>query len=195
MHDDLGTRVTVLNLTAALARRDWEKDPAKAQRHLAKMTGAARELVSAMDDLVWAVDPAHDTLDQLGSHLTRLADEMFRDSPVRCRLDIPAELPPRPLGAEYRHHIALAVKESLHNVLQHAGPCEVFLSLGLEDETLAIMIRDTGRGFDPRSHPDGHGLGNTAGRIREIGGSYALDSSPGHGTSIVLICRLPELPK
>ncbi|QJE98525.1 LamG-like jellyroll fold domain-containing protein [Luteolibacter luteus] len=195
MHDDLGTRVTVLNLTAALARRDWEKDPAKAQRHLDKMTGAARELVSAMDDLVWAVDPAHDTLDQLGSHLTRLADEMFRDSPVRCRLDIPAELPARPLSAEYRHHIALAVKESLHNVLQHAGPCEVFLSLGLEDETLALMIRDTGRGFDPRSHPDGHGLGNTAGRIREIGGSYALDSSPGHGTSIVLICRLPELPK
>lgn len=195
MHDDLGTRVTVLNLTAALARRDWEKDPAKAQRHLDKMNNAARELVSAMDDLVWAVDPAHDTLDQLGSHLTRLADEMFRDSPIRCRLDIPAELPARPLGAEFRHHIALAVKESLHNVLQHAGPCEVFLSLALEGETLAITIRDTGRGFDPKSHPDGHGLGNTAGRIREIGGSYALDSSPRHGTCIVLVCRLPELPK
>ena len=195
MHDDLGTRVTVINITAALARRDWERDPGKARRHLDNMTGAARELVSAMDDLVWAVDPAHDTLDQLGSHLTRLADEMFRDSPVRCRLDIPAELPARPLGAEFRHHIALAVKESLHNVLQHAGPCEVFLTLTLEDETLAITIRDTGRGFDPKAHPDGHGLGNTAGRIREIGGSYALDSSPGHGTCIVLLCRLPELPK
>lgn len=195
MHDDLGTRVTVINMTAALAQRDLGKDPAKAQRHLEKMTGAARELVSAMDDLVWAVDPAHDTLDQLGSHLTRLADEMFRDSPVRCRLDIPAVLPARPLGAEFRHHIALSVKECLHNVLQHAGPCEVFLSLSLEGETLAITIRDTGQGFDPKSHPDGHGLGNTASRIREIGGSYALDSSRGHGTCIVLVCRLPELPK
>jgi len=195
MHDDLGTRVTVLNMTAALARRDMERDPAKAQRHLEKMTGATRELISAMDDLVWAVDPAHDTLDHLGSHLTRLADEMFRDSPVRCRLDIPAMLPARPLGAEFRHHISLAVKESLHNVLQHAGPCEAFLSLSLEGETLTITIRDTGRGFDPKAHPDGHGLGNTASRIREIGGSYALDSSRGHGTCIVLMCRLPELPK
>ena len=194
MHDDLGTRVTVLNMTAALAQREMERDPPKARHHLEKMTGAARELVAAMDDLVWAVDPAHDTLDHLASHLTRLAEEMFRDSPVRCRLDIPAMLPARPLGSDFRHHVALVVKESLHNVLQHAGPCEVFLTLALEGETLAITIRDTGRGFNPAAHPDGHGLSNTASRIREIGGSYALDSSPGHGTCIVLICRLPGIP-
>jgi signal transduction histidine kinase len=120
---------------------------------------------------------------------------MFRDSPVRCRLDIPSILPARPLGSEFRHHIALAVKESLHNVLQHAGPCEVFLSLALEDEKLTISIRDTGRGFDPDAHAQGHGLGNTAGRIREIGGTYALDSTPGRGTSIVIRCRLPEHPR
>ncbi|WP_035600932.1 LamG-like jellyroll fold domain-containing protein [Haloferula sp. BvORR071] len=194
MHDDLGTRVTVLNMTAALARRDMEADPAKARRHLDKMTDSARELVEAMDDLVWAVDPAHDTLDHLASHLTRMAEEMFRDTPVRCRLDIPAILPARPLGSDYRHHVALAVKESLHNVLQHAGPCEVFLSVALEDETLAITVRDTGKGFNPAAQPHGHGLDNTAARIREIGGSYALDSSKGHGTCVVMLCRLPEHP-
>ena len=195
MHDDLGTRVTVLNMTAALARRDIATNPVNAARHLDKMMESARELVIAMDDLVWAVNPAHDTLDHLASHLTRLAEEMFRDSPVRCRLDIPSILPAHALGSEFRHHIALAVKESLHNVLQHAGPCEVFLSLALMDENLAISVRDTGRGFDPAAHPQGHGLGNTAGRIREIGGTYDLDSAPGRGTSIVIRCRLPEHPR
>jgi len=95
MHDDLGTRVTVLNMTAALARRDLEADPDKARRHLEKMSSSARELVEAMDDLVWAVDPAHDTLDHLASHLTRMAEEIFRESPVRCRLDIPPRSCPR----------------------------------------------------------------------------------------------------
>ncbi len=194
MHDDLGTRVTVLTMTAALARRDLEQDPAKARRHLEKMSGAARELVSAMDDLVWAVDPAHDTLDHLASHLTRLAEEIFRDSSVRCRLDIPAELPARPLGADFRHHVSLVVKESLHNILRHAGPCEAFLSLSLQGADLVVIIRDTGRGFDPAARPEGHGLGNTASRIREIGGSYTLVSSPGHGTCISIACRLPDPP-
>jgi signal transduction histidine kinase len=194
LHDDLGTRVTVLNMTAALARRDLASDPDKARRHLDKMDEAARELVEAMDDLVWAVDPAHDTLDHLASHLVRLADEMFRDSPVRCRLDIPSMLPARPLGADFRHHIALAVKESLHNVLQHAGPCEVHLTLRYDGSSLVITIRDNGRGFDLASHPTGHGLGNTAARIREIGGTCVLDSSPDRGTSTVITCPLPDTP-
>jgi signal transduction histidine kinase len=194
LHDDLGTRVTVINMTAALAKRDLERDPAKTYRHLDKMTDAARDMVVALDDLVWAVDPAHDTLDHLASHLTRLAEEIFRDSPVRCRLDIPAVLPSRPLGAEFRHHLALAVKESLHNVLQHAGPCEVFLSLEYDGEKIAVTIRDTGRGFDAKAHGNGHGLSNTPARIREIGGSYAIDSSTGRGTCIVIICRLPKTP-
>ncbi len=194
LHDDLGTRVTVLNLTASLARRDLEADPAKARRHLDKMSDSARELVVAMDDLVWAVDPAHDTLDHLASHLTRLADEMFRESAVRCRLDIPAMLPARPLGAQFRHHVSLAVKESLHNVLRHAGPCEVHLSLEFDGSRIILTIRDTGRGFDLDAPPEGHGLDNAPARIREIGGSYTIDSSPGGGTCIVMICPLPGDP-
>ena len=98
------------------------------------------------------------------------------------------------MGAEFRHHLALAVKESLHNVLQHAGPCEVFLSLEYDGEKIALTIRDTGRGFDPKAHADGHGLSNTPARIREIGGTYAIDSSPGGGTRILIVCRLPQTP-
>jgi signal transduction histidine kinase len=194
MHDDLGTRVTFINLCAALARREIETSPENARRHLAKMTESARDLVVAMDDLVWAVDPSNDTLDDLASHLTRLADEMFRDSPVRCRLDIPSLLPPLPLGSEFRHHVALAVKESLHNVLRHAGPCEVFLALAFDGDTLRITIRDTGTGFDPSSSK-GHGLDNLSSRFKEIGGSCVIESSPGRGTRIVLSCPVSKAPQ
>jgi signal transduction histidine kinase len=159
------------------------------------MTESARDLVVAMDDLVWAVDPANDTLDDLASHLTRLSDEMFRDSPVRCRLDIPSLLPALPLGSEFRHHVALAVKESLHNVLRHAGPCEVFLSLAFNGDTLRITIRDTGAGFDLAADPKGHGLENLASRFEEIGGSCVIESSPGGGTRIVLSCPISKAPQ
>ncbi|MES2921333.1 MAG: histidine kinase [Verrucomicrobiota bacterium] len=188
MHDDLGTRVTFINMSAALAQRDLEKAPENARRHIARMNESTRDLIVAMDDLVWAVDPTHDTLDHLASHLARLAEEMFRDSPIRCRLDIPALLPALPLGSELRHHIALAVKEALHNVLCHAGPSEVFFSLVYDSDEIRITIRDTGVGFDPASDERGHGLDNLASRFQEIGGTCKIASSPGQGTSIVLSC-------
>jgi signal transduction histidine kinase len=194
LHDDLGTRVTVINLTADLARRDLEADPPRARRHLEVVANSARDLVAAMDDLVWAVDPAHDTLDHLASHLVRQAEEMFRDSGVRCRFDVPAVLPARPLGADVRHHLSLAVKESLHNVLRHAGPCEVLLSLSFDGGTLGIVIRDNGRGFDLSSGSDGHGLANVPARLSEIGGGHTIESSPGRGTTVTITCRLTPPP-
>ncbi|MEO5917830.1 MAG: histidine kinase [Luteolibacter sp.] len=190
MHDDLGTRVTFINMSAALAQRDIEKAPENAKRHLTKMNESTRDLILAMDDLVWAVDPAHDTLDHLASHLAAMAGEMFRDSPVRCRLDIPSLLPALPLGSEVRHHIALAVKEAFHNVLCHAGPCEVFFSLAYDGQEIRLTIRDTGVGFDSETSARGHGLDNLTSRFKEIGGTCKIDSSPGCGTCIVLRCRV-----
>lgn len=195
MHDDLGTRVTFITLSAALAQREIDHSPDDARRHLAKMTESARELVVAMDDLVWAVDPAHDTLDELAFHITRLADEMFRDTEIRCRLDIPAMLPALSLGSEFRHHIALSVKETLHNILRHAGPCEVFVSLTFDGEVLRIAIRDTGAGFDAAGIDRGHGLGNLGGRLKEIGGTCTIESSLGSGTRVVLSCPVSKGPQ
>ncbi|MES2660143.1 MAG: histidine kinase [Verrucomicrobiota bacterium] len=192
MHDDLGTRVTFINMSAALAQRDLEKAPENARRHLTKMNESTRDLIGAMDDLVWAVDPAHDTLDHLASHLAGMAGEMFRDSSIRCRLEIPSFLPALPLGSEVRHHIALAVKEAFHNVLCHAGPCEVFFYFGFDGREINLTIRDTGVGFDLEKGDRGHGLDNLASRFKEIGGTCKIDSSPGGGTCIVLSCRVVD---
>jgi signal transduction histidine kinase len=194
LHDDLGSRVTHLALTADLARRAVPHDPDKARRHLDKMSAAARNLVAAMDDMVWAVDPAHDTLDHLASHLMRQTEEMLQDSPVRYRFDIPAVLPPRPLATDHRHHLALAVKEAIHNVLQHAGPCDAVISLSYESDLLQIQVSDNGKGFVSSSPGPGRGMSNIPARIEAIGGTCEIHSSPGQGTSIRINCRLPEKP-
>ena len=189
MHDDLGSRLTFINMSAAMARRELETSPDNARRHLARVTASARELVGAMDDLVWAVDPAHDSLDDLASHIARLADDMFRDSSVRCRLEIPSDLPPLPLGSDFRHHIALAVKEAMHNVLRHAGPCEAFVSLEFDGSMLRVTVRDTGVGLAvDAADRSRHGLDNLVGRLREIGGACEIESSAGVGTCVVLRC-------
>jgi signal transduction histidine kinase len=194
MHDDLGTRVTFINMSAALAQKEMEISPANSRRHLEKVTRSARELVVAMDDLVWAVDPANDTLDDLASHIARLSEEMFRDSNVRCRLDIPPFLPALPLGAEFRHHVALSLKEALHNVLRHAGACEVSVGVAFDGSAFEITVRDSGRGFDLVNNPKGHGLENMTNRFAEIGGTCAIESSPGGGTSVVLSCPIAKRP-
>lgn len=193
LHDDLGTRVTVLNLAASFVRRAIGADPEKARSQVVRLESAARDLVNAMDGLVWAVNPSNDTLDHLAMHLSAVAQEIFRDSAVKLRIDIPPDLPALPVTSDFRHHFALGVKEALHNALKHAGPCEVAFSMNLEGDVLVARVADTGRGFDPQASREGNGLHNLAARFRELGGSCSIASVPGKGTHAVFRCKLPKV--
>ena len=148
-----------------------------------------------MEGLVWAVNPANDTLDHLAAHLSGVAHSLFRDGPVKLRLSIPADLPAIPLRSDFRNHFALAVKESLHNTFKHAGPCEVSLKLRIEGDSLVVEIADTGVGFDPSLPREGNGLRNLASRFKELDGTFTIESNRGGGTRVCLRCKIPNLPK
>lgn len=193
MHDDLGTRVTVLNLAASFVRRAIENDPDKARQQVVRLESAARDLVNAMDGLVWAVNPSNDTLDHLAVHLSAVAQEIFRDSAVRLRISIPQDLPAVPLRSDFRHHFALGVKEALHNVLKHAGPCEVSFRLFTAGGALVAEVVDDGRGFDPGLPREGNGLPNLVARFKELGGSFVIEAAPGKGTRAIFRCQLPKV--
>jgi signal transduction histidine kinase len=194
MHDDLGTRVSLLKHAASVVCGVIEKDPAKASHQAARLESAATDLVRAMDGLVWAVNPANDTLEHLAGHLSGVAQEIMRDAPVKLRISIPTDLPPLQLRSDFRHHFSLVVKEALHNILKHAGPCEASLNLWIEDRTLVGVIDDNGAGFDLANPKAGNGLSNLSARASEMSGTCTLESAPGKGTRIVLRCPLPKVP-
>ena len=78
-----------------------------------------------MDEIVWAVNPQHDTLDSLATYLGKFAQDFLAAAHIRCRLEVPIELPAWPLTAEVRHNIFLAFKEGLNNAVKHARTKEV----------------------------------------------------------------------
>ena len=190
MHDDLGTRVSNLIMDASLVQRDLTKDSVATHRHLVRMGTAARDLATAMDELIWAVDPANDTLDQLASHLGGLIQDMFHEERFRVHIRIATDLPHILLRSEFRHHFSLAVKEALHNVLKHAGSCEVTLEVSLKDDKFTALVRDTGTGFNTETPAEGNGLLNLHTRLAELGGSCSVESTLAEGTTVTLSCSL-----
>ena len=61
----------------------------------------------------------------------------------------------------------------------------------LEPDTLAVRIADDGRGFDPSHTPEGAGVRNIRDRIEDLGGTFVLASSPGHGTVLTISMPWP----
>ena len=120
IHDHLGANLTRISLLSQSAHGELE-NPAQAAAQLDRIYETSRELTRSMDEIVWAVNPQHDTLDSLASYLGNFAQEYLGSLGIRCRLDVPLQLPHWPITAEMRHNVFLAFKEALHNVVKHSG--------------------------------------------------------------------------
>ena len=192
LHDDLGSSLTRISLLSGLLQADKD-NPDQVAAHAAKICQSADQTVRALEEIVWAVRPGSDSLQSLIEYVSHFANEMFEGDTARCRLDLPHDLPARPLPPDVRHNIFLVVKEALTNALKHAGANEVRLQGKITGNQLEILVQDDGRGFDTAAVAGGrNGLGNMQRRAEAIGGRLTLRSEAGKGTTVRLVVELPN---
>ena len=188
IHDDLGAGLTQITLLSELARREPAEQIGP---HLERISGAAREMTRAMDEIVWAVDPQHDTLNGLMDYISAYTEDFLRAAGIRCRMDLPPELPAMRVDAELRYHLFLALKEALNNVIKHARATEVWLRLRLQAGGFTLSVQDNGCGLaapaaggNAARLSSGHGLPNLQERLATIGGRCRVTGAPGQGTCV-----------
>ncbi|MGN6555095.1 MAG: sensor histidine kinase, partial [Verrucomicrobiota bacterium] len=194
LHDDLGANLTQIALLSELTQNDLDK-PTQARGHVDQIFRTARTLTRSLDEIVWSVNPKNDTLDRFVSHLCTYAPDFLRSAGVRCRLDVPVEVPAAPLSPDVRHHLHLAVKETLHNVAKHAGASEVRLALQFAPDKLTVTVSDNGQGFrsEKELSPEADGLANIKQRMSAIGGRLEQHSEPGIGTVTTFVVPLGKV--
>ncbi len=195
LHDDLGASLTQIALLSELAKADLAQ-PELARTHLNQIFTTAGGLARLLNEIVWAVNPANDTLEQFTSHLCRFAQDYLSLAGIRCRLDFPEFVPHYPMSSPERHNLFLATKEALHNIVKHAHAGQVWLRLTLDAGVLKVLIEDDGKGCGAETSTVtpiggvGDGLFNMQKRMEQIGGRFAQQSRPGKGTTVRLILPL-----
>ena len=76
------------------------------------------------------------------------------------------------------------IQEALTNVAKHANAENVWIEVAEAEDSILIVVRDDGRGFDMNERTPGFGLVGMRERIALQGGSLAIVSSPGSGTEL-----------
>lgn len=181
LHDDLGARLSHI---AIMSSR-----PPSTDRD-GRIGQAARDAVQTMDELVWAVNARNDTVDSFAYYIAQFAEEHVVAAGLRCRLDLPAELPARTLGAEVRRHLYLASKEAINNAIKHSKGSEIRVSLHVEPSALVVAVSDDGQGLPATVDPTGNGLKNFRERMAASGGTLHVETGPAQGTRMIFTVPL-----
>jgi ligand-binding sensor domain-containing protein/signal transduction histidine kinase len=180
LHDDLGANLTKIAVLGEAARR--QATPADGA--LSSMATIARESVANMSDIVWAIDPGRDTLEDLVRKMREHASETFALGDVELVFDAAPRPDPRHIGIELRHDLFLLFKEAINNAARHAQARRVEVRFAVNGSTVVLRICDDGVGMDLASAPEGHGLGSLRKRAARMGGRLEIASAPGAGTRV-----------
>ena len=190
IHDDLGARATQISMLSSMSPND-PSFPNNARADLERIFNLSKELIAALYQTIWTVSPEYDNLYALGNYICQMAERLCGSARLRCRLQVdnlPSQIQ---VSSQTRHNIMMAVKESVHNVVKHAGASEVTIKVTFEGKTLRIVIQDNGCGFDLAAAATGNGLTNMERRLQDIGGTCVVESRPGQGTTVHLQLVIP----
>jgi signal transduction histidine kinase len=143
-------------------------------------------LVDSMSDIVWAINPKRDNLDDLVHRMRRFASDTLAARNIAFTFRAPSGESALALGPDLRRELYLVFKESIHNAVKHSECERVEIVLDVRGGRLTLSVVDDGRGFDPGRETDGQGLASMSRRAERLGGSFRVDSAPGRGATVTL---------
>lgn len=180
LHDGAQQHLVALSVLIQLAR-NAERD--RAQPLLTEASELVETAIAEIRRLAHGIYPPLLVSGGLREALPTLAARA--SVPVRLDLHGLGRYPTSTEAALY-----YCCSEALQNAAKHGGSAtSVTVTAHADEQTLHLVISDTGRGFD--SATIGIGLTNMTDRLSAIGGQLAIDTAPGRGTRITAIVDTP----
>ncbi|WP_059171921.1 sensor histidine kinase [Bacillus sp. FJAT-27445] len=99
----------------------------------------------------------------------------------------------RRLPSNYEVALFRLIQESVQNALKHAGAAEIQVKLEISGTSVTVVIKDDGRGFDPRKRKyNSFGIMGMKERVDLLGGQFAISSKPGQGAAVIIQVPIPD---
>jgi len=188
VHDELGQMLTVLKLELSMCELAFaELDPGLNER-LTSMKRLIAQLFQLVRDVATALRPP--ILDAgIASAIEWQARRFEARTQIPCLVQVPDNLPA--LSDAKATGLFRILQEALTNVMRHAQAHSVEIELVREGEKLRMTVSDDGSGFClEQARPTSFGLVGVRERVLMLGGSMALHSEPGEGTSLSVTIAL-----
>ena len=185
LHDAVSQKLFGLVLSAEAARTLLDRDPEAARGQVTKLQTLAQEALEELRSLVFELRPPELEHDGLAGALRKHVELLRRLG--QHELELAVEDVPVDPGRD--REVLRVAQEALQNASKHARASRVKVRLHELDGRLLLEVEDDGVGFDPGGpavRARSLGLTSMEERAQRLGGTLAIISSPGAGTTVRL---------
>ncbi|MFN0037239.1 MAG: 7TM diverse intracellular signaling domain-containing protein [Saprospiraceae bacterium] len=187
LHDDIAASMSGIRILSKVAHQQFAHKVPEAAPLLEQISKSAQSTLESISDLIWAVKPHPDYLNDMADRMREYAQKFLDAKDIDYQLNIPRNLPVMEMDIESRRNVYLIFKEAINNAMKHSECARMDISLLADAEKMTLLVADNGVGFDPVQKLEsgaGVGLGSMHKRAGEIGGELKISSEPGQGTKV-----------
>lgn len=188
IHDTVAQSLTSIGMIAASASAGSDRSDA-ATRAFSQIGELAREGLADTRRIVDALMPAQLEGAALPDALRRMLARLHDETGIRTELRVDDDFPPLPVAAEVA--LLRTAQSALANVRLHARAQRVVVTMADGGDAVRLDVVDDGIGFDatgwtarPPGPDGGYGLRAIRERLRELGGTLDVESTPGEGAAL-----------
>lgn len=199
LHDNVGSTLSSISIYSQVAKIYKAQDKEQQlQETLEKISETSGEMISEMNDIVWAINPRNDNMEVMLQRMESYAKPLLSAKEIKFNFEYDVSVQSLNLEMTRRKNFYLIFKESINNVLKYSGCSNVKVTVRAKSHQLEMTIDDDGKGFDVEEMKklaakslSGNGLRNMKRRAEEMKGQCTIESKPGAGTKVFLHFPIP----
>lgn len=187
LHDDIGSALSSINIYGATAKKLSESAAPEISNLLDNLQQTAVTTMENMSDIVWAINPEHDSFEDIINRLEVFSRQMLQAKGIAFDFEVDSHARSNKLSMLQRRNFYFIAKEAVNNAAKYSEATHCSIKVAIENKSIVIIIADNGKGFKPDIQNDfgGNGITSMNKRAEEMKGRLKIETGT-NGTRITL---------
>jgi ligand-binding sensor domain-containing protein/signal transduction histidine kinase len=186
-HDEIGNKLTRINLLATIAESKLQKPPEEIKKILQQIQQNVDSLYNGSKDIIWSLQPDSDYLDEIIFRIRQNTEALLEGTDIQFRYEEAGHMEMHlKMPIDYSRNLIMIFKEAVNNAVKHAACTEIVFSVYKDGDKIIFTLEDNGKGYDTDKVLKGNGQGNMSNRAKRIGVVLKWESRIGHGSRMLL---------
>jgi len=187
LHGEVNKALQNINVLSEIARIKAEKDPGQTVNYINEIHHKSHNMIIAMDDMLWAIDPVNDSMTRAVDRMREFAEALNNRHEVRVRLQTAGDVERLQPDMNIRHELLLIYKLVLRALVEETHARETLVQLDQDRGLLQLNIESRGVRIDTRNGRSIRLMEEARNRAVSIRGTLDLHSDE-KGTVVHFIC-------
>jgi len=186
LHDEIGSTLTSIKILSEVSKNNLKRDVNKASDMLSKITEQSAQMQQGMSDIVWAIKPDNDKMENMLVRMREYAAYALESKEIDVSFVVDNDVLEKNLDMQQRRDVFLIFKEAVNNAAKYSGAAAIKIRLQKAFNNIVMEITDNGSGFEIAEGASSNGLKNMQARAASINGRLEIISGKNKGTSVIM---------